>query len=170
MKPVDFDFLAPGSLAETLAALADGDAEASKLLAGGQSLMPMLNLRLARPARVIDIRRLPELLRVRDDGDGLVYGAGITHAAVEDGRVPDATPGWLPAVARGAVVRVPPELVTLPGPYLDRALIELARLVRGAHATRAPAATAVTHAPLTAILIVYEMTGEYKPGFSSTPR
>ena len=67
--------------------------------------MPMLNLRLVRPERVVDVRRLAELQRVRDDGDGLIYGAAVTHAAIEDGRVPDATPGWLPAVARGIAYR-----------------------------------------------------------------
>ena len=101
MKPVDFEFAAPDGLAAALDALSGPDGEGAKLLAGGQSLMPMLNLRLVRPERVVDLSRLAELQRVRDDGDGLLYGAAVTHAAIEDGRVPDATPGWLPAVARG---------------------------------------------------------------------
>ena len=69
------------------------------VIAGGQSLMPMLNLRLVRPTKLIDLRNLGDLRQVQDDGDALIYGAGITHAMIEDGRVPDATPGWLSSIA-----------------------------------------------------------------------
>jgi carbon-monoxide dehydrogenase medium subunit len=73
-----------------------------KLLAGGQSLGPMLNLRLAQPDLLVDITAVPELLRIETDGDGLLIGACVTHADIEDGRVPDPTGGALPAVA-GAI-------------------------------------------------------------------
>ena len=105
MKPAPFDYIRPADLPDAFAALADGPAESAKLLAGGQSLMPMLNMRLVRPARVIDIRHLPELARVRDDGDALIYGAALTHAAFEDRLIPDATPGWLCSVAQGIAYR-----------------------------------------------------------------
>jgi len=105
MKPAPFDYVRSTTLPDAFAALSDGPPEATKLLAGGQSLMPMLNLRLVRPKRVIDIRGLPELHRVRDDGDALIYGAAITHAAFEDRRLPDATPDWLSPVARGIAYR-----------------------------------------------------------------
>jgi carbon-monoxide dehydrogenase medium subunit len=105
MKPAPFDYYRPADLPDAFAALAEAPPERAKLLAGGQSLMPMLNLRLIRPERVIDIRRLPELLRVRDDGAALIYGAALTHAAFEDRRLPDATPGWLAAVAHGIAYR-----------------------------------------------------------------
>jgi carbon-monoxide dehydrogenase medium subunit len=104
MKPAPFDYIRPASLADAFAVLAEAP-DSTKLLAGGQSLMPMLNLRLVRPERVVDIRRLPELMRVRDDGAALIYGAALTHAAFEDRRLPDATPGWLAPVAYGIAYR-----------------------------------------------------------------
>ncbi len=99
MKPVDFSYARPSSLAEAFELLRGGDDGASMVIAGGQSLMPMLNLRLARPTSLIDLRHLDEIRQVQDDGDALIYGAGITHAMIEDGRVPDATPGWLAPIA-----------------------------------------------------------------------
>jgi carbon-monoxide dehydrogenase medium subunit len=101
MKPAPFDYARPSTLADALALLRDQDL-AVKLLAGGQSLGPMLNLRLAQPDLLIDITAVPELLRVGTDGDGLVIGACVTHADIEDGRVPDPTGGALPAVS-GAI-------------------------------------------------------------------
>ena len=72
MKPAPFDYVRARTLDEALAAL-DAD---SKILAGGQSLVPMLNMRLARPARVVDINAVPGLdgVRARPDG-GLDIGA-----------------------------------------------------------------------------------------------
>ncbi len=81
MKPVPFDYVRPTSIEETCALLAaDGDA---RVIAGGQSLVPMLAMRLARPARLIDILRLPELSGVRDDGNTVVIGAATRQAATE---------------------------------------------------------------------------------------
>lgn len=81
MKPAEFAYHRPDSVAEALHLLAaDPDA---KLLAGGQSLLTLMNLRLARPSAVIDIGRLTELNRVFDDTDDLVLGALVTHRAVE---------------------------------------------------------------------------------------
>ncbi len=76
-----------------------------KLLAGGQSLGPMLNLRLAQPDLLVDITAVPDLLRVETEDDGLLIGACVTHADIEDGRVPDPTDGALPAVARAIAYR-----------------------------------------------------------------
>ncbi|VEG54137.1 carbon-monoxide dehydrogenase [Mycolicibacterium aurum] len=81
MKPAEFAYHQPDSVAEALAVLAhDPDA---KLLAGGQSLMTLMNLRLARPSTVVDIGRLTELRRIFDDTDDLVLGALVTHRTVE---------------------------------------------------------------------------------------
>ena len=103
MKPVDFTYNRPSNLADAFELLQqDGDGGASMVIAGGQSLMPMLNLRLVRPTALVDLRHLDELRQLRDDGDSLIYGAGITHAMIEDGFVPDATPGWLSSIA-GAI-------------------------------------------------------------------
>ncbi|MGQ9367071.1 FAD binding domain-containing protein [Azospirillum sp. ST 5-10] len=81
MKPAPFDYLRPGSLAEALAALAE-DGEDARVVAGGQSLMPMLNMRLVQPRRLIDLARLEELrvLEVRDGA--LTVGAAVTQAEV----------------------------------------------------------------------------------------
>ena len=100
MKPIDFSYSRPSSLADAFELLhRDGDDGATMVIAGGQSLMPMLNLRLVRPTRLIDLRNLGDLRQVQDDSDALIYGTGITHAMIEDGRVPDATPGWLSSIA-----------------------------------------------------------------------
>ncbi len=104
MKPARFDYARPASLDEAVALLGTG-AGVVKCLAGGQSLGPMLNLRLVQPDLLVDITRIPELTRVEEDGDGLLLGACTTHAAIEDGRVPDVTGGVLPAVAQGIAYR-----------------------------------------------------------------
>lgn len=102
MKAARFDYLRPVDRAGTIAALEDGSA---RPMAGGQSLGPMLNLRLARPGCVVDISRLPELRRVEERPDGILYGAGLTHAEFEDGAVPDPTPGFLARIAHGIAYR-----------------------------------------------------------------
>ncbi|MDC7788752.1 FAD binding domain-containing protein [Rhodoplanes sp. TEM] len=103
MKAAAFDYVRPASVAEACALLAE-DAD-SKVMAGGQSLGPMLNLRLARPARLIDITRIPELGRVEESADAVTLGAVVTHAAIEDRRVADPTHGFLSRVARGIAYR-----------------------------------------------------------------
>jgi carbon-monoxide dehydrogenase medium subunit len=65
----------------------------------------MLNLRLAQPALLVDITRIPELAAVDEEGDAVTIGAIVTHAAIEDGRVPDPTGGFLAKVARGIAYR-----------------------------------------------------------------
>ncbi|KRC52916.1 MULTISPECIES: FAD binding domain-containing protein [unclassified Nocardioides] len=80
MKPAPFDYVRPGSLGEALQALA-GHPEA-KVLAGGQSLVPLLSMRLAAPAVLVDINGLPDLDHVRADADGVRIGALARHAQV----------------------------------------------------------------------------------------
>jgi aerobic carbon-monoxide dehydrogenase medium subunit len=77
MIPAQFDYQRPGSLAEAVRALADGGDDA-KVIAGGQSLLPLLRLRLAYPSLLVDIGGLGELRGVRDAGDALVIGAMTT--------------------------------------------------------------------------------------------
>ena len=79
MKPVAFDYLRPRNLAEAAEALARSDG--AKLLAGGQSLGPLLNLRLARPGILVDISRISELQRIEETASLWRIGAGVTHAA-----------------------------------------------------------------------------------------
>jgi aerobic carbon-monoxide dehydrogenase medium subunit len=78
MIPAEFDYIRPQSLDEAVAALAGGSDDA-KVIAGGQSLMPLLRLRLAYPELLVDLGRLGELRGVRDEGDSLWVGALTTH-------------------------------------------------------------------------------------------
>jgi carbon-monoxide dehydrogenase medium subunit len=86
MKPVSFAIERPASLAEAAKLLAGHDG-AAKIIAGGQSLGPMLNLRLTQPNLLIDITGIPELTRVESGADHLTLGACITTADMEDGRI-----------------------------------------------------------------------------------
>jgi carbon-monoxide dehydrogenase medium subunit len=79
--PAQFDYARPGSVSEAVAALGEAGEDA-KLLAGGQSLIPVLRLRLAYPTTVVDVSRVPEMRGVRDDGDAIVIGAMTTHHEV----------------------------------------------------------------------------------------
>lgn len=81
MKPTIFDYAAPTALGEVLAILADRGLEA-KMLAGGQSLIPMLNLRLVRPSLLLDLRRVEDLRPLHTDDD-LVMGAMVRQRDVE---------------------------------------------------------------------------------------
>jgi len=78
MIPAQFDYARPESLAEALDCLAEAGDD-GKVLAGGQSLIPVLRLRMAYPSTVVDVGRVPELKGVRDDGDAIVIGAMTTH-------------------------------------------------------------------------------------------
>ncbi len=82
MIPVQFDYLAPSSVEEALAALAEHGDEA-KILAGGQSLLPVLRLRLNAPEFVIDLGRIDSMRGVRDEGDVIAIGAMTPHAVVQ---------------------------------------------------------------------------------------
>jgi CO/xanthine dehydrogenase FAD-binding subunit len=81
VKPVPFDYVRPNSIEQICAFLAqDSDA---RVIAGGQSLVPMLAMRLARPTQLIDILRLPELSGIRESGNSIVIGATTRQAAAE---------------------------------------------------------------------------------------
>ena len=103
MKPVAFDYQRPRDLDAALNLIAAGDRV--KLLAGGQSLGPMLNMRLVQPDLIVDIAGLPELRRVEQSKEGILIGACVTHADIEDERVPDVTRGALRAIAAGIAYR-----------------------------------------------------------------
>jgi len=81
MIPASFDYTAPTSLADAIAALG-GDADEIKVLAGGQSLIPVLKLRLAAPTLIVDIGQIDELRGISDAGDAIVIGAMTTHDEV----------------------------------------------------------------------------------------
>ena len=81
MIPAEFDYVRPSSVEEAVSALADAGEDA-KVLAGGQSLIPLLRLRLAYPSVVVDIGRVEEMRGIRQDGSALVIGAMTTHYEV----------------------------------------------------------------------------------------
>lgn len=81
MIPAPFEYVRPLTRSEAVAALSSAGEDA-KVLAGGQSLIPMLRLRMIYPSVLVDIGRIPELAGVRDDGDAIVIGAMSTHDAV----------------------------------------------------------------------------------------
>jgi carbon-monoxide dehydrogenase medium subunit len=82
VKPPRFDYHAPASVDEACALL--GTLEDAKVLAGGQSLVPLLNFRLARPAHLIDINRIAGLDRIYERDGGVAVQALARQAAVED--------------------------------------------------------------------------------------
>ncbi len=99
MKPSAFDYSRPESLDEALGLLAEYGADA-KVLAGGQSLLPLLSMRLVAPARLVDVNRLAELAYIRSGPDAVRVGALARHAAVlRDADARDRQPLLAEAVA-----------------------------------------------------------------------
>ncbi|MBP2321233.1 carbon-monoxide dehydrogenase medium subunit [Kibdelosporangium banguiense] len=82
MIPAQFDYVAPATVDDAVRELADAGDD-GKVIAGGQSLLPVLRMRLAAPAKLIDVGRIPELRGVREDGDAIVIGAMTTHYDVQ---------------------------------------------------------------------------------------
>jgi aerobic carbon-monoxide dehydrogenase medium subunit len=123
MKPAPFDYYRPASLAETFDLL-DRYGDDGRLLAGGQSLVPALNMRLATPRAVIDINRLPGLDAIRLEPEGLVIGALARHEAVE----------------RSPLVREHAPLLALAMPHVGHAAIRTRGTVGGSLALADPAA------------------------------
>ena len=101
MKPAPFDYARPQSMAEALTMLGEGDA----LIAGGQSLLPLLGLRMAQVRRLVDISRLSELRQCSETADAVVLGAGLRHADIEDGHMPDPSRGLLARMAGNIAYR-----------------------------------------------------------------
>jgi aerobic carbon-monoxide dehydrogenase medium subunit len=104
MKAAAFAYERPSSLASAIALMAEAKGTA-KIMAGGQSLGPMLNLRLVQPELIIDITGLVELKTAERSGDELVIGACVTHGDIEDGRIPDVTHQAMQRVASGIAYR-----------------------------------------------------------------
>jgi len=85
MIPKKFDYRAPSSIGEAIGLLAEN--EGAKVLAGGQSLLPMMKLRLAAPSIIVDISALPGLSYIEDKGDHLAIGALTSHDTIENDRL-----------------------------------------------------------------------------------
>jgi carbon-monoxide dehydrogenase medium subunit len=102
VKPAAFDYLRARDIADAVKALASMPGDA-KPLAGGQSLGPMLNLRLARPKLLVDVSTIAALKEIADEGTAWRIGGGVTHAELEDRPLEGCAP--LAAVARTIAYR-----------------------------------------------------------------
>jgi carbon-monoxide dehydrogenase medium subunit len=85
MYPAAFEYHAPGSVQEALGLL--GKLDDAKILAGGHSLVPMMKLRLAQPKHLIDLRKVPGLSGIKEEGSNIVIGAMTTHWEVESSKL-----------------------------------------------------------------------------------
>jgi len=149
VRPAPFEYFAPRTVEEALDLLARHGDEA-KLLAGGQSLVPMMNMRLVRPAVIVDLNRVAALGALREDAGGLRLGALVRqHALERDARIAAAAPllaeaapviGHLQTRARGTVggslVHADPA-AELPACMLALDAVFHLRSARAAHACRA---------------------------------
>src|SRR5262244_2590567 len=98
MKPAAVDYARPRSLSEALELLARPNVDA-RVIAGGQSLVAMMNLRVAAPGLLVDIARLPDLGSVTEEDSTVFYGACVTHAMIEDRVGPEPSQGLMPKAA-----------------------------------------------------------------------
>jgi carbon-monoxide dehydrogenase medium subunit len=101
MKAAAFSFTTAETLHGASASLADG----ARPMAGGQSLGPMLNLRLAQPPSILGLDRLPDLTGASETATHIILGAAVTHAQIEDGATPDIGTGILARIAAGIAYR-----------------------------------------------------------------
>lgn len=99
MRPAAFDYLVPTSLDEALAMLSERAGEA-RVLSGGQSLVPIMNLRLAQPETLVDIGRIPGLNSIEIEQNNIRIGAMVTHAQIEYSAPLRQTLPILPSIAR----------------------------------------------------------------------
>jgi aerobic carbon-monoxide dehydrogenase medium subunit len=116
VKPAAFEFVRPATLAEASRLLTEGNGSA-RLVAGCQSLGPMLNLRLATPRALIDLTGIPELTRIEDGGDAVTIGACVTTAYIEDGRLPGRGIDALARIARNIAYRAVRNRGTIGGSF-----------------------------------------------------
>ena len=137
MKPASFEYERPAHLDEACALLAAGDDV--RIIAGGQTLVPLMAMRLARPKRLIDIARIPELAFVRDEGSAIVIGATTRQCVLEH----DAT----------VHAKVP--LLAKVMPFVGHAPIRARGTVGGSLANADPAAEIALVAVTLAATLVY---------------
>ena len=188
MKPAPFDYHRATSIEDAIAHLQAGDAIA-RPLAGGQSLVPMLNLRLAPADRLVDLTRIDGLKQTIARTDSIRYGALTTHAAFEDGRVPDASNGLMPFIGSqiayravrtrgtigGAVALADPAadwLTTIIALEAEIALVgpNGRRIVTGTDFALGPYMTAIEDAELIEAIIVPRRPGSERWGHYKVAR
>ena len=166
MKPVNFAYERPRHLDDAIGLLARESAH-TMVLAGGQSLGPMLNLRLVQPDLIIDITALDQLKRTESLKDYLLLGACVTHADIEDRRVPDVTNGAMRAVAAGIAYRAVRNRGTIGGSLTNAdpsadwvsalAALGAEAIVRGAGGARTLAVEAFVSGALETVLEANEL-------------
>jgi aerobic carbon-monoxide dehydrogenase medium subunit len=166
VKPVPFEYQRVKSIDEAVRGLAAGQG-AAKIIAGGQSLGPMLNLRLARPSILIDVAGITELKQIHDLGSKIFIGAATTHASIEDGILPATAIGLLKAVARRIAYRAVRNRGTIGGslahadPAADWILaltaLDAAVIVRGPAGSRTTPIASLMRAPFTTTLAEEEI-------------
>lgn len=172
MKPPPFGYAAPTSIAEALELLVVHSGEDARVLAGGQSLVPLMNFRLAQPAYLVDLRRVDELARIRTEDGTLVIGAMVRMADAE--RAPEvALAAPLLAEALGHVAHPPiRNSATVGGsiahadPAAELPAVALAldaeMVVSGADGTRTVAARDFFHGPFTTAVAPGEILTEVR--------
>lgn len=104
MKPVELSFHTAASIDEVVCLLSSLGEE-SKIIAGGQSLGPMLNYRVARPSSLVEVRHIAALREIDDRADSLIVGAAVSHATIEDWDGTSSLKRFLSRVARGIAYR-----------------------------------------------------------------
>ncbi|NPT37293.1 FAD binding domain-containing protein [Paraburkholderia xenovorans] len=114
MKAATYDYAKPLACDEAIALVTPTEGMA-KFVSGSQSLGPMMNLRLAQPEMLVDLRGIAALRACGIEGDVVTLGACITHAEIEDGKIETATRGLMPYVARGIAYRAVRNRGTLGG-------------------------------------------------------
>jgi carbon-monoxide dehydrogenase medium subunit len=177
VKPAPFEYVRPDSLDEAIAFLGDGDRFA-KVLAGGQSLVPMMNFRLARPELLVDLRCVPGLSGIRIEGDLVVIGAMTTQQELEGAnQVYEACPLFRTALRHvghqqtrsrgtvgGSVAHADPA-AELPAVALA---LDAEFVAHGAQGTRRIKATDFFRGPYTSVLaddeILTELSFATRPG------
>lgn len=166
MKSAAFAYERPKDVTSVVALLAEQGHQA-KILAGGQSLGPMLNMRLVEPDVIIDITSIAELKLAEVENRYLVLGACVTHADIEDGRVPDVTKGAMREVASGIAYRAVRNRGTIGGSLTNAdpsadwvstlAALGAEAVIRGPQGTRTLAAEAYVSGALEAALTAGEL-------------
>lgn len=180
MKAAAFEYLRPRTLSEAIGALA-GAPDSAKLVAGSQSLGPMLNLRLVRPSVLIDVSLLEELRQLNGLRDEYRIGAAVTHAEIEDQAADDATMRCLASVASGIAYRSVRNRGTIGGsmahadpaadwPLLLPALGATVRLA-GPNGERSVGTDAFMTGPFTTVMNADEVITEFRvPRISTNAR
>jgi carbon-monoxide dehydrogenase medium subunit len=180
MKAAIYDYAKPAAMDSATALVGASDGMA-KFVSGGQSLGPMMNLRLAQPEKLVDLRNIAALRDCRNEGDRTLIGACVTHAEIEDRKIDDGTQGLMPYVARGIAYRAVRNRGTLGGslahadPAADwintMAALKAEFLLAGPHGTRTVAAADWMSGTFTTALEADEiLTAVYVPRLSPTAR